>query len=96
MENKPKRIKAKPIRSGKADKNKKREIWATVCYYYPQYTLEEASRLSNRDIKLLLHIAERKEAEKYFNLTQIVTAPHTKKGSGVKKLTKHFQELMDK
>lgn len=96
MEEKPKRIKAKSVRSEKANQNKNREIWATICYYYPQYTLKEASELSNRDIRLLLHIAERKEAEKYFNLTQIVTAPHTKKGSGVKKLTKHFQDLMNK
>lgn len=96
MNDKPKRVKAKSVQSTNKHKNNNREIWATVCYYYPQYTLKEASELSSRDIKLLIRIAERKQAENYFNLTQIATAPHTKKGSGVKKLTKHFQELMNK
>lgn len=33
------------------------------------------------------------EAIKMFNMTQIAAAPHTKKGSGVKKLADHFKRM---
>lgn len=91
-----KHIKAKPIptKSGKGGKVSNRALWARICYYYPQYTLEEASRLSVRDIRLLLNVANEIEAERFFNLTQIAAAPHTKKGKGVKQLTDYFQSLM--
>ena len=89
-----KRVTAQPIPI-KKDKNTKRKLWATVCYYYPQYTLQEASQLSNRDIKLLLKVANQIEAQYKYDLVQIAAAPHTKKGSGVKKLTEHFRKQMD-
>ena len=89
-----KRVVAKSISSAQP-KTSNRELWATVCYHYPQYTLEEASKLSMRDIKLLLRIAEKINAKDKFELTQIVAAPHTKKGSGVKKLTDYFQKQMN-
>ena len=77
-------------------KAKKREIYAEVCYYYPQYTLEEVSKLPARDIQLLLDIAQKKQAELLYNLVQIVAAPHTKKGEGVKKLSEHFKKVIDR
>lgn len=89
-----KRIVAKSIHPTGNDVSK-RELWATVCYYYPQYTLKEASQLPVRDIKLLLRIAEKLQARDKYELTQIVAAPHTKKGSGVKKLSEHFKKQMD-
>lgn len=89
-----KHVKAKPIHQQGA-KASKRELWATICYYYPQYTLQEASKLPARDIKLLLRIVEKINAQNKYELTQITAAPHTKKGSGVKKLTEHFKKLMD-
>lgn len=88
-----KRIVAKSIHPTSSETNK-RELWATVCYYYPQYTLKEASQLSVRDIKLLLRVAEKIDAKNKYDLTQIAAAPHTKKGSGVKKLTEHFEKQM--
>ena len=88
------RVVAQPIHSV-ADKANKRELWAMICYYYPQYTLKEASQLPVRDIKLLLRVADKLEARKKYDLTQIVAAPHTKKGSGVKKLTEHFRKQME-
>lgn len=71
----------------------KRELYATVCYYYPQYTLKQAQGLSARNIHLLLEVAKKLEAIRMYSLTQIVAAPHTKKGSGVKKLLDHFRKL---
>lgn len=88
----PKRISVKPVRPVKAQKVNNRELWATICYYYPQYTLDDARRLSVRDIKLLLRIAEKKEAEKFLQLVQIVASPHTKKGQGVKQLTNFYKK----
>ena len=84
---------AQPVPSSE-DTTSDREIWATVAYYYPQYTLKEASKLPARDIKLLIKTAKKLEAQKMFNLTQIAAAPHTKKGEGVKKLSEHFKRLV--
>lgn len=91
---KPKHIVAKPINPVEDNKTGKRELWATVCYYYPQYTLQEAAQLSVRDIKLLLKVAEKIESAKRYEYTQIVAAPHTKKGAGVKKLTEYYRKKM--
>lgn len=69
-----------------------RKLWARVCYFYPQYTLEEASKLTVRDIKLLLNTAKEIEAEKNFELVQIVAAPHTEKGKGVRQLSNLYKK----
>ncbi len=90
-----KHVVAKPIRPVKEREVSNREIWASVCYYYPQYTLEEASHLRNRDINTLLKVAKRLEAIKFQKLTQIAAAPHTEKGKGVKDLINSFQEIID-
>lgn len=84
-------VSAKPIHS-KTKVQEKREIYAEVCYYYPQYTLEEVAHLPARDISLLLKIAHRQEARKMFNLVQIAASPHTKKGQGVKKLSDYYKK----
>lgn len=93
---KPKHVVAKSIHPVKNKEVHKREIWASICYYYPQYTLKEASLLSQRDIVLLLSTARKLEAVKMKNLVQIVAAPHTKKGEGVKKLLDYFQKEIDR
>ena len=72
----------------------KREVYATVCFYYPQYKLSEVQSLPARDIQLLLKTARKLEASQNYNLTQIVAAPHSKKGAGVKKLLEHFQKTV--
>ena len=77
---------ALPTASGKESSN--RELYATVAYHYPQYTLQDVSKLKYRDVVLLLRTAEKINAEKFLTLTHIVTAPHTKKGEGVKNLLK--------
>ena len=77
MEEGQKRVVAKSVHSQVND-NSKRELWATVCYYYPQYDLQSASQLPVRDIKLLLKVAEKLNA----------------KGSGVKQLTDYFRKQM--
>lgn len=83
-------VKAKSV--GKPDQQQKREVYAEVAYYYPQYTLEEVSRLPARDIRLLLKTAKRLKAVELYNLVQIVASPHTKEGQGVKKLSDYFKK----
>jgi hypothetical protein len=81
------------VQKAEAKKAKKREIYARVCYFYPQYKLEEVASMPNRDVVLLLKVANQVEALRMLNLTQISAAPHTKKGSGVKRLTTHFKRI---
>ena len=76
-----------------AKESRKRELYARVCYFYPQYKLEDVQKMPNRDVMLLLKVANQIEALKMLNLTQISAAPHTKKGAGVKKLTSHFRKV---
>lgn len=85
-------IKAKPIPGKTQTQQQKREVYAEVAYYYPQYTLKEVSELPARDITLLLKTARRLKAAEMFNLVQIVASPHTKKGQGVKKLSDYFKK----
>lgn len=89
-------IKAKPIGSKQTNPQEKREIYSEVAYYYPQYTLEQVQALPARDITLLLKTARRMKAMENFNLLQIVAAPHTKKGQGVKKLSDYFKKESQK
>lgn len=76
-------------------KQSARVLLAEFCYYYPQYTLAQARRLPAKDVVLLLKTARKKEAEKYFNLTQIAAAPHTKRGAGVKSLSGKYRKAMN-
>lgn len=71
----------------------KREIYAQVCYHYPQYKLQDVANLPQRDVALLLQVANKVEGLRMLNLTQIVAAPHSKNGSAVKKLTEHFKRI---
>lgn len=71
------------------------EMLAALCYHYPQYKFSEARKLPFKRVKLLLRVARRIEASKMLALTNIVAAPHTKKGAGVKKMQQHFKKLID-
>lgn len=75
-------------------KNDIRELYATVCYHYG-YKLKYVSELPARDVKLLLKVARKIQAERMLELTQIVAAPHTEKGKAVKSLTEHFKGVIN-
>ena len=87
-----KRIKVQQVKSSQRKINVD-ELLAQVCYHYPQYTFQDAANLSYRRVQLLLSVAQKQKAIEYYNLTQIVAAPHTKKGEGVKKLSEHFKKI---
>lgn len=42
----------------------------------------------------MLKVARKEQAWVLYNLTQIASAPHSKKGSGVTKMLKYFQEII--
>lgn len=75
--------------------NPNRKLWATVCYYYPQYTLKEASELPYRDLVLLLNTARKLRASEHLMLLNIAASPHTKDGKGVNELRKKLKEEIE-
>lgn len=81
-----------PDRAGDSDY---RELLATLCYYYPQYTYKQARKLPFQRVQLLVKTARRVEATKLYNLTLIAAAPHSDKGKAVNKLLKNFEEIMN-
>lgn len=69
------------------------DLITRVCYYYPQYTLETAEKLTNAEAMAMLLQAEKQKAIEYYNLTLIAAAPHTKKGKLVDKLLKQYKKI---
>lgn len=86
-------IVAKPLPHKSANKMSKRELYATLCAYFPQYTLKDAKSMKARDMILLINTKRKMDAQHYYNLTQIIAAPHSKKGESVKKLLNHFEDI---
>lgn len=66
-----------------------------ICYFYPQYTLETAERLTNAQANALLLQAEKQRAVDMYNYTLIAAAPHTKNGKLVDKLTKQYRKIAE-
>lgn len=95
MGDEPKRVVAQSVRlATESKKSTKREVWATLCFYYPQYTLEQASKLPMRDVNLLIKVARKIEAGKMMDFLNIIVSPHSKKPDReVKKLFEHFEKL---
>lgn len=85
------RIKVAKVESS-VKRMSKRELYATICSYYG-YELEYVSKLPARDLILLMKTAQKREAAKFYNLTSIMAAPHSKNMSQVKKLLDHFGNL---
>lgn len=88
-------IKVKPLPQRKPKGTTARRILAELCFYYPQYTLNQAKKLPYKDVVLLLKTAHREKSKDYLMKLNIETAPHTKKGQGVKKLAGQLKEASD-
>ena len=71
------------------------DILCRFCYHFPQYTYIQARELPYKRVKKMLEIAKKEQAQLMIYLTHIVTAPHTKKGAGVKKLLNSFKEIIE-
>ena len=82
---KPRSVKVAKVPKTGAKEDEVMRMLATLCYFYPQYTFAQARKLPYRRVAMLIAEAHRQEAIRYYNLTQIMAAPHTKKGEGVRK-----------
>ena len=71
------------------------DLLTRVCYFYPQYTLDEAELLTDSQVTALLLQAEKQRDIDWYNQTLIAAAPHTKKGKLVDKLLKRFKKIIE-
>lgn len=71
------------------------DLITRVCYFYPQYTLETADKLTQSQVNALLLQAEKQRAIEWYNYTLIAAAPHTKKGQLVDKLIKQYRNIAE-
>ena len=71
------------------------ETIATFCYKFPQYTFSQAEQLPFKRIIQMLTVAKKLEAQKMIELVNIVTAPHTKKGQGVKSVIEYYKRIIN-
>ena len=86
----------KPKRAvGGGKKLSKRELYATVCYFFPQYKLTDVEAMAYRDVLLLVKTAQKQQASYFYNMTLIAQAPPSKNQSNVKKLTDHFKKIAE-
>lgn len=69
------------------------DLLTRVCYFYPQYTLDAAARLTNDEVIALVLQADKQKAIEYYNQTLIAAAPHSKKGELVTKLIKQYRKI---
>lgn len=86
-------VKNKNTDEDNSDSN--RRTYALVCYYYPQYKLEDVEQMPARDVNLLIRTAHQQKAIEYINHVQIAAAPHTKKGEAIKKLIDEYKKLIE-
>lgn len=83
----------KPIQQDESSDADVVDLLTRVCYFYPQYTLEDAEKLTDSQVTALLIQAEKQRATEYYNQTLIAAAPHTKKGELVDKLLTQYKEV---
>ena len=71
------------------------DIIARFCCYYPQYKFHEARKLPFMRIKQMLKVWEKDYARKMINLVEIISAPHTKNGSGIRKVIDKYKNILE-
>ena len=71
------------------------DLITRVCYFYPQYDLESAQKLTNAQVNALLLQAEKQRAIEFYNHVLIAAAPHSKKGKLVDKLIKQYRKIAE-
>jgi ribosomal protein L35AE/L33A len=71
------------------------DILALFCYKYPQYKYSEARNLPYRRLVKMLKIAQKEDAKFLYTLTRAIISPHTKGGSGARKLIKELEGIIN-
>lgn len=90
-------VSVKPVREQAASsdsENEEVDLLTRVCYFYPQYTLEDAKQLASTQVEALLWQAEKQRATEMYHMTLIAAAPYSKKGKMVKELLKKYEEII--
>lgn len=87
-----KAIKAQKVPKSEISVN---DLLARFCYSFPQYTFAQAQRLPYRRVVQMLKVARKEEARKMYELMQVVAAPHSRKGSGIKKVLEYYKGIME-
>lgn len=70
------------------------DIIARFCCYFPQYKFHEARKLPFIRIKKMINIWEKEYARRMIDLVNIISAPHTKNGSGVRKVIDRYKSIL--
>lgn len=68
------------------------DILITFCLFYPAYKLQEAEKLPYKIILKMIKLAQKKQAEHYYNLALISGNTMSK---GIKKLLNHYKGIMN-
>ncbi len=71
------------------------DVLAKFCYYFPQYTFNQAKKMPYKRVSQMLSVVRKERAKFKSDLVKIVTAPHTKKGKGVTNLIQYFKEIIE-
>lgn len=91
-------IEVKPLKDPTKDDDSETDIVdliTRVCYFYPQYDIESAQKLTNSQVTALLLQAEKQRAIEFYNHVLIAAAPHSKKGKLVDKLIKQYRKIAE-
>lgn len=70
------------------------DVLATFCYKFPQYTFKQAENMPFKRVLQMLKVSKKIDAEKMIELVKIVSAPHTKKGQGVKSAIEYYKGVI--
>jgi len=85
------------IKAQKVPKKEKSEVdlIAVFCFHFPQYKYHEAKKLPFVRIKSMLNAANVEYAKIFYELTQIIIAPHVKDKNAVNKLLERYKDIID-
>ena len=70
------------------------DIIARFCCCFPQYKFHEARKLPFFRIKMMIRTWEKEYARRMIDMVEIVSAPHTKKGSGIRKVIDRYRSIL--
>lgn len=88
-------VKAQPVYRRQHTDSEAIRLLGKFCYHFPQYTFAQARKLPKKTVRILIEAQQRVEAERMLQLLNIITAPHTKRGMGVKKIASHYERMID-
>lgn len=92
-------VEVKPLKDPVEDQSNSEtdivDLITRVCYFYPQYDLVAAQKLTNAQVNALLLQAEKQRAIEFYNHVLIAAAPHSKKGKLVEKLIKQYRKIAE-